>query len=191
MSVTAGIPFFTEIGWEVSAEETFEYAYGESYSETIEVRFVVLQLWVFLLPEPGLILISRYCPSQLNYQDRKSLGYSVLFCLQYLFFIWGWKASLTLFVQNSIGFTSSYHLCVLIPFVWTNLSGCSPHPKVTIRWYFSGVCYFAAIAWRLKWQSLVNIPVKFPSWLVRWWWMFHTMRLSLFTSVTTPPQQST
>ena len=39
MSVTAGIPFFTEVGWEVSAEETFEYAYGESYSETIEVRY--------------------------------------------------------------------------------------------------------------------------------------------------------
>ena len=46
MSVTAGIPLFTEIGWEVSAEETFEYAYGESYSETTEVRFVVVQFGV-------------------------------------------------------------------------------------------------------------------------------------------------
>ena len=38
MSVTAGIPFFAEVGWEVSAEQTFEYSYGESHSETIEVR---------------------------------------------------------------------------------------------------------------------------------------------------------
>ena len=38
MSVTAGIPLFVETGWEVSAEETFEYSYGESHTETIEVR---------------------------------------------------------------------------------------------------------------------------------------------------------
>ena len=38
MSVTAGIPFFADVGWEISAEQTFEYSYGESHLETMEVR---------------------------------------------------------------------------------------------------------------------------------------------------------
>ena len=44
MSVTAGIPLFVDTTWEVGAEQTFEYSYGESYSETIGVRLVVVCL---------------------------------------------------------------------------------------------------------------------------------------------------
>ncbi len=39
MSVTAGIPLFVEVGWEISAEANFEYSYGESHTETIQVRY--------------------------------------------------------------------------------------------------------------------------------------------------------
>ena len=37
--------------------------------------------------------------------------------------------------------------------------------------------------YRLRWQYPQNIPVMCRSWLVRCWWMFHTMQLSLFTSL--------
>ena len=34
------IPVFAEVGWEITAEQTYEYAYGESHSKTIEVRYL-------------------------------------------------------------------------------------------------------------------------------------------------------
>ncbi len=38
MSVSAGIPLFVDVGWEITAELTYEYSFGQSYSETIEIR---------------------------------------------------------------------------------------------------------------------------------------------------------
>ena len=176
MSVTAGIPLFVDTTWEVSAEQTFEYSYGESYSETIEVRFVVVCLslyWIKLLR----IFVFFCLILVMKWEKLKQPNFRVLKLLHWKYYYVP-VVLYSLFLEMKQTFN-----CKFFNF---NIQAKSMTKRKNLPSIVSAVT-----VWRLKWQFPVNIPVEFLSWLVRWWQMFPTMQLSLFISLTSPPQQST